>query len=182
MLMMDGDPESTAGPGPSVEDVHELSRRVAFKYSPRCPVDDVAQDVVERWLRQTESPENWRGWVARVTRNRIHDLMAGDRGGREVPVADDSAEYVFLGRAIYGPSATVIERERLREMLGGLAPAECRVLVASLDGYANGEIADMLGYASPEAVATILSKAKARIRKAVPDVNFALLPQRMYDI
>jgi len=180
--MTEADPGSEAGLEPTVEDVHQLALMSVRGYSPRSPAEDIAQDVTERWLRETEKPVRWRGWVRTVARHRVHDVMGEKRGGRELPFADHSDEYVILGGAMYGPSAGVIGRDQLRRMLGGLAPAECRVLVASLEGLTNAEIATEFGYASNASVATVLAKAKARIRAANPDVDFAIIPQRMYQI
>lgn len=170
-------------PEPSIEDVHQLAIRTARAYSPRCPAEDIAQDVAERWLRKDPKPEMWRGWVATVTRNRIRDVMGRAPAAKDLLVAPDvSDEYLILGGAIYGPSARVIARDQLRKMLGGLPPAECRVLVASLEGLTNAEIAEEFDYASTAVVSTVLAKAKARIRAANPHVDLAITPQRLYDV
>jgi DNA-directed RNA polymerase specialized sigma24 family protein len=168
------------GEEPAIEAVRELALASARGYSPRSPAEDVAQDVAERWLRQDPKPVAWRGWVRTVTRNRVHDLMATGRGGRELPLDGGGDELVALGGGVFGPSAGVVARDQLRRMLGGLGLKECRVLVASLEGLSNSEIATEFGYASNAAVATVVHRAKARIREANPGTNFDLVPERMY--
>ncbi|HVT64342.1 MAG TPA: hypothetical protein VHD81_04250 [Mycobacteriales bacterium] len=170
-------------PEPSVERVHEIAIRSARRYSPRCPAEDIAQDVVEKWLRQDPKPAKWKGWVVAVTRNQVHDVMGRQPAAKELAVDFDAVDdHRILGVALFGPSAAVIAREQLRRLLGNLPPAECRVLVASLDGLTNAEIAEAFGYANSAAVATVLSNAKGRIRAAHPDVDWEILPQRLYDV
>jgi DNA-directed RNA polymerase specialized sigma24 family protein len=167
---------------PTVEDVHHLALACVRGYSPTAPAEDIAQDVVERWLMQDPKPTAWRGWVRTVARNRVSDLMASDRGGREVPYDGTSDGYIALAGALFGPSGQTIARMRIGTLLGDLPPAECRVVLASLEGWSNAEIAAEFGYANSATVATVLARAKAKIRQASPNVRFELHDQRMYDI
>jgi DNA-directed RNA polymerase specialized sigma24 family protein len=180
--MTDRDGDSDPEQPPTAEDVHDQAIASARLYSPRCPAEDVAQDVVERWLRQDPKPIAWRGWVRTVAIRRVNDLMSADRSAREMPFDPDGEAYAALGGAVYGPSGAVIDRLRLASMLGELAPAECRVLVAHLRGLSNNEIATELDYATSASVATILNRAKTRVRDANPHLDLELVAQRMYDV
>jgi RNA polymerase sigma factor (sigma-70 family) len=164
---------------PDVAQVRDLALRVALKFSPQSPGEDIAQDVVLRWLMQDPPPQDWRAWVATVARNRVRDVMGAERGGRELPDGRVD-QLVELGTRIYGPSAQVIDRHQLRQMLGPLSERELEVLLHSLDGASNAEIADWLGYASAASVATLLSRTKRKIRDANPDTDLALRRERIY--
>ena len=184
------DVADTGDEGAHLEGVRKYAAGFARKFSPRSPVEDVAQDVVERYLKQNPKPDNWKAWTRVVTRNRVVELM--DRGyarherqldGRAGGEAESAGVTLEdLGEAIYGPSAGVLNKHVVEEVVGAIGDDDLAVMLDHFDGRSNGEIAERHGFASADVVETKLYRAKRRLRAKFPDRDLMVNPQRPYDV
>lgn len=67
-----------------------------------------------------------------------------------------------------GPSGGVLAQMGWASVGQGLGPRERQAVGLSLDGWSNREIAEHMGYASGASVAVILTRARAKVRRAFP--------------
>lgn len=176
--------------GTDLEEVRRYAARVAWNFSRNAPMEDVAQDVVERYLKQDPKPDNWKAWTRTVTRNRVVEVMARGFGAHEWQVdgraggGDDEHTVTLedLGASIYGPSAGVLNRDLVAHVLGAVSEDELQIVLEHLNERSNAEIAERHGFASPEVVATKLYRAKQKLRARFPDRDLMLNPQRGYRV
>lgn len=129
--------------------------------------EDVAQSVLITFLQQdVDNLDDWRAWVNRTARNRAVDHGRRRRwaDGREL---DASAPPKHL-REI-GPSGAAIWPRVWAELTKTLTGTEREMLLASLDGASNAEIAEDFGYASANSAGVTLSRIRAKVRAAFTD-------------
>jgi DNA-directed RNA polymerase specialized sigma24 family protein len=170
-----------------VSAVHDYAVRIARQLGRSLAHEDLAQDVVERYLRQDPPPDNLKAWTRTVTRNLATDTWRSAYANRVRLIGDrdaggetDGATLEDLGQAVYGPSAAVMDREMAAEVLAAVSVGDLAVLLDHLDGRSHADIAERHGYASPRLVATKIHRAKRRLQERFPDVGLLVNPQRPY--
>lgn len=119
---------------------------------------DVTQDVFLTAVRTVEDPtEITIGWLRRVARNRLIDLIRRDdtlRRKLRLVSSEDSADH--------GPS--VVEQIRVERAMAGLRPGQRVALVLfHVDGLSVAELAAELGR-SPKGAEALLTRARAALR------------------
>jgi RNA polymerase sigma factor (sigma-70 family) len=131
--------------------------------------EDYAASAVERLLEQRERPDNIEAWLATAIKNQYIDRFRKiqKRGGpSKREMTDEEWELEMLSFAVGSPSAKLILKDSVREILDQLKDKEKEILILSTAGYDNHEIALHLGYASNKVVATRLAQITEKVRKA----------------
>lgn len=139
--------------------------------------DDVAQDVLLRLAsRDLSEVANWRGWVATAARNRARDAIRAEQrhAHRALDGFGDDASPGEPGTPpprqlrVLGPSGSVLAAMAWARATQILRPRQREALAASLDGWSNQDIAVRMGYANAATVAVTLTRARAKLRAAIP--------------
>jgi len=145
--------------------------------------DDVAQMVLVAFLDQdVDLLTNWRGWVARAARNRAIDQQRRSRDGYWDSERFEGSAPPKKMRSL-GPSATGMWPSIWETLTATLNETEREMLLASLDGASNAEIATDFGYANANTVGVTLSRLRGKVRAAFVDrerVLDLLGVQRLY--
>jgi RNA polymerase sigma-70 factor (ECF subfamily) len=149
----------------------ELSPRV-YAYARRHCDATVAQDVVAdtflvAWRRWSDVPAEPLPWLLVVARN----TMANQRRGvlRQFRLAGSLARVEELAGPASGADHTVVERDTLARGLAQLSDAEREaLLLVAWDGLRNADAAAVAG-CSPRAFEVRLSRARARLARAVAE-------------
>ena len=131
--------------------------------------EDYAASAIERLYEQRERPENIEAWLAKAIKNQYIDRFRKiqKRGGpSKREMTDEEWELEMLSFAIGSPSAKLILKDSVEEILALLKDKEKEILILSAAGYDNHEIASHLGYASNKVVATRLAQISEKVRKA----------------
>jgi FixJ family two-component response regulator len=81
-------------------------------------------------------------------------------------MTDEEWELEMLSFAVGSPSAKLVLKDSVEEILALLKDKEKELLILSAAGYDNHEIALHLGYASNKVVATRLAQISEKVRKA----------------
>ena len=159
--------------------------------------EDVAQEVLLRFAQlDVRDLGNWEAWVTRAARNRAIDLMRAMQRHKNVEFdrfRDEAGSTYGQGRAagepmpialvMLGPSAQGMHDQLVEHATQVLTDTERRVLFRHLAGWTNTEIADELGYAGANVVAVTLSRARRKVRQAIPagmQRDLLLGDQRLY--
>lgn len=165
-------------------EAREIAIRVAARYLPgdSGEPEDVAQSVLLKLLTVPEgSVRDWRAWVNRVARNLAIDRVRQWRPtyrGREI---DPSAPPRSLTEV--GPSGRAMWPRVWAELTKELSEREREMLLASLDGASNEDIAADFGYAGAGSAAVTLHRIRVKLRQTYADrrVMLKLLGvQRIY--
>lgn len=142
--------------------------------------EEVAQETTLRLSRQDgDGLRDWRGWVWTVARNRALDVLRQQQGRRDILERHKPRE-----RDV-GPSEQGMRDAVLSQVLSVLSDRDAEMLLASLDGVPNAELAERFGLANASTVAVTLSRIRRKIRDAFPSAELrALLGDmpRVYDI
>jgi RNA polymerase sigma factor (sigma-70 family) len=175
---------------PTDDQLHEaraIALRVANRYLEPASglADDVAQATLVKFVDiDLHRAGNWRAWVNRVARNEAIDHLRREKthwwGVTDVD-ASPSAPPKPLREV--GPSAAGMWPQIITKLTETLGDREREMLLASLDGASNDDIARVFGYANGRSVAVILTRARAKVRAAFTDrqeVLELLGTQRLY--
>ena len=175
---------------PTDDQLHEaraIALRVANRYLEPATglADDVAQATLVKFVDvDLDGLGNWRAWVNRVARNEAIDHLRREKNhwwGVTDLDASPSAPPKQLREV--GPSAAGMWPQIITKLTETLGDREREMLLASLDGASNDDIARDFGYANGRSVAVILTRARAKVRAAFTDrqeVLKLLGPQRLY--
>lgn len=151
---------------------HALVLRAAYRVtgSPS-DAEDVLQTVFLRLLRRSgelAALENVPGYLHRAAVNAALDLVRARNESKNVPL--ESHESHLAAEAFQGPERQHEAGERqalLRRALSTLAPRAAEIFALHyFEGYANPEIAGMLGL-STAGVAVTLHRTRARLQKEI---------------
>lgn len=175
---------------PTDDQLHEaraIALRVANRYLEPATglADDVAQATLVKFVDvDLDRLGNWRAWVNRVARNEAIDHLRREKthwwGGTDVDASPSAAPKPL--REV-GPSAAGMWPQIITKLTETLGDREREMLLASLDGASNDDIARDFGYANGRSVAVTLTRARAKVRAAFTDrqeVLELLGPQRLY--
>jgi RNA polymerase sigma factor (sigma-70 family) len=132
--------------------------------------EDYAASAMERLIEQRERPENIEAWLRKTIKNQYIDRfrkiqLRGGPSKREM--TDEEWELEMLSYAVGSPSAMLVLKDSVDEILAQLKDREKEILILSTAGYDNHEIALYLNYASNKVVATRLAQITEKVRKAV---------------
>ncbi len=134
--------------------------------------EDYAAQAIEKLLEQKEQPANVEAWLRLTIKNQYIDRFRKieARGGvtaREW--SNERWEEEMITKAIGSPSAFVVARAYVEEILGSLKDKEKELLIMYAAGFDNHQIANYCGYKSNKIVATriaqILQKVKTQFEK-----------------
>ena len=159
--------------------------------------EDVAQEVLLRFAQlDVTDLDNWEAWVTRAARNRAIDLMRAmqrhrnvefDRFSDEAGSADGrgrpTSEPLPIALIMLGPSAQAMHHQLVEHATQVLTDTERGILFRHLAGWTNTEIANELGYAGANVIAVTLSRARRKVRQAIPagmQRDLLLGDQRLY--
>jgi RNA polymerase sigma factor (sigma-70 family) len=137
--------------------------------------DDLAQEVVARFVALDEPAENPQAWATTVATNLANDWHRRDQGrqGRlGDPVAPDDPS-VDMGiaaiqrhlDALVAPSLQAMNRAVAEQIAIELTPRELELMTLVADGYPHAEIAERLGYAGADSVKATAARIRRRIRE-----------------
>lgn len=161
-------PESDPAVAALFELHHERIYRVARRITGSAEdAEDVLQTVFLRLLRREDPvprPDAAASYLHRAATNAALDVLRRRKAARSEPIEDPD-------RLVHGEPGPEDARrgaelgERVRRALGGLSPRAAEMFVLRhFDGYANREIARMLG-TSWSTVAVTLHRTRARLQK-----------------
>ncbi len=120
--------------------------------------EDLAQSALKRLWGLEELPRNPSAWLQTTIRN-----LATDRYRRDLlrPEARELEDHVDPNSL----ASLVVRRAGIRDALDQLSPRHREALLLSAAGYTNAEIAQELGFGSPESVAATLSRLRRQLRQ-----------------
>jgi len=167
---------SDPAPSSSLEAIfqahHALVLRAAYRVtgSPS-DAEDVLQTIFLRLVRRSAelaAMENVPGYLHRAAVNAALDLVRARNESKNVPL--ESHESHLAAEAFRGPEGQQEARERqalVRRALSTLAPRAAEIFALHyFEGYANPEIANMLGL-STAGVAVTLHRTRSRLQKEI---------------
>lgn len=129
--------------------------------------DVVADTFLVAWRRRSDVPERALPWLLVVARNTIANRRRGEH--RQGLLTDTAAVLERLAGPAVGADQTVIERALLLEALTTLSEAEREaLLLVAWSPLTRGEAAKVAG-CSQRAFEVRLSRARARLSRALDD-------------
>ena len=130
---------------------------------------DLSSLVLEKLLKAESRPENVEAWIRLVTRTTFIDLWRARSGIQKEDITGfNKVEDPIFSRAVkvslLGPKSAYIIRESVEEVLSLLSEKHQRLVLMVAAGFSSQEIADDLGYASPQAVANQMRRIKKEMK------------------
>jgi DNA-directed RNA polymerase specialized sigma24 family protein len=132
--------------------------------------EDYAAQAIEKLLQQEARPNNVEGWLALTIKRQYIDRFKKieARGGRSNRnLSDEQWEMEMISHAVRSPSVMIQRREQVEEVLNVLNQKEKEILILSVAGYDNHEIAMHLGYKTNKIVATRLAQIAKKVQEAL---------------
>lgn len=150
----------------------KLARRLSKskKQALSLGAEDYAAQAIEKLLQQEDRPNNVEGWLALTIKRQYIDRFKKieARGGRSNRnLSDEQWEIEMVSHAVRSPSLLVGRREQVEEVLNLLNQKEKEILILSVAGYDNHEIAMHLGYKTNKIVATRLAQIAKKVQEAL---------------
>jgi RNA polymerase sigma factor (sigma-70 family) len=130
---------------------------------------DLASNVMEKLIKAEERPENIEAWIRRVTTTTFIDMWRTRSKYKKEDIDNDQhMEDQFFLRQItetmMGPKTAFILQETVNELLGELSEKNQKLVLMKAAGFSSAEIAEELGYASPQAVSNQLRRIQEQIK------------------
>jgi RNA polymerase sigma factor (sigma-70 family) len=124
---------------------------------------DLASNVMEKLLKAEERPENIEAWIKRVTKTTFIDMWRTRSRLQKVDIDEfqDIEDQHFLravSETLAGPKTAFMIQESVNEVLGYLSERHQKLVLMKAAGFTPTEIAEELGYASPQAVSNQLRR------------------------
>jgi DNA-directed RNA polymerase specialized sigma24 family protein len=132
--------------------------------------EDYASQAIEKLLQQENRPNNVEGWLALTIKRQYLDRfkkIQARGGGSNRDLTDEQWEMEMVSHAVRSPSLLVGRREQVEEVLNVLNQKEKEILILSVAGYDNHEIAMHLGYKTNKIVATRLAQIVKKVNEAL---------------
>lgn len=131
--------------------------------------EDYAAQAIEKLLQQEKRPANIEGWLAltinRQYIDRFKKIQArGGASNREL--TDEQWEKEMVSHALGSPSALVMVKESVGEVLSVLNEKEKELLILSAAGFDNHQIAIYANYKNNKIVATRLAQIADKVRQS----------------
>ena len=130
---------------------------------------DLASNVMEKLVEAANRPENVEAWIRRVTTTTFIDMWRTRSKYKKEDIDNDQhMEDQFFLRQItetmMGPKTAFILQETVTELLGELSEKNQKLVLMKAAGFSSAEIAEELGYASPQAVSNQLRRIQEQIK------------------
>jgi DNA-directed RNA polymerase specialized sigma24 family protein len=138
------------------------SKKTATSLGP----EDYASQAIEKLLQQENRPNNVEGWLALTIKRQYFDRfrkIQARGGGSNRDLSDEEWEMEMVSHAVRSPSLMVQRKEQVEQVLNVLNEKEKEILILSVAGYDNHEIAMHLGYGSNKIVATRLAQIVKKV-------------------
>ena len=138
--------------------------------------EDYAAQAIEKLLQQENRPANVEGWLALTINRQYIDRFKKIqiRGGDIKRVlTDEEWEKEMISHAMASPSAFIVVKEFVEEILSVLNDKEKEILILSAAGFDNHQIAIYANYKNNKIVATRLAQIAKKVRKSVESVTRA---------
>jgi DNA-directed RNA polymerase specialized sigma24 family protein len=132
--------------------------------------EDYASQAIEKLFSQEERPINVEGWLALTVKRQYLDRfkkIQARGGGSNRDLSDEQWEMEMISHAVHSPSMVIQRRDQVEEVLNVLNQKEKEILILSVAGYDNHEIAMHLNYGSNKIVATRLAQISKKVQKAL---------------
>ena len=129
--------------------------------------EDYAAQAIEKLLEQKEQPANVEAWLRLTIKNQYIDRFRKieARGGvTQREWSNERWEEEMITRAIGSPSAFVVARAHVEEILGSLKDKEKELLIMYAAGFDNHQIANYANYKSNKIVATRIAQILQKVR------------------
>jgi len=123
--------------------------------------EDYAASAIEKLLEQKERPANIEAWLRLTINNQYIDRfrkIAARGGVTHREWSNERWEDEMITKAIGSPSAFVVARDYVEEILGTLNEKEKELLIMFAAGFDNHQIADYCDYANNKVVATRIAQ------------------------
>ena len=132
--------------------------------------EDYASQAIEKLLQQEARPNNVEGWLALTIKRQYIDRfkkIEARGGGSNRNLSDEQWEMEMISHAVRSPSLLIQRRDQVEEVLNVLNQREKEILILSVAGYDNHEIAMHLGYKTNKIVATRLAQIAKKVQDAL---------------
>ena len=131
---------------------------------------DLASNVMEKLVQAENRPENVEAWIRRVTTTTYIDMWRARSKFSKVDIdSDQNLEDGFFLRQIsetmMGPKTAYMLQESVNEILGFLSERNQKMVLMKAAGFTTTEIAEDLGYGSPQAVSNQLRRIQDEIKE-----------------
>jgi RNA polymerase sigma factor (sigma-70 family) len=148
-----------------------IARRAAYgrNRSAVNSAQDLASLVIEKLLKEDSRPPNIEAWIKKVTKTTFIDLWRTRTKFSKVDIDDFDAETDEkfarqVTETLMGPKTAYMLQESIQEILGFLSEKHQRLTLMSAAGFSAQEIAEELGYASPQAVNNQLRRIREDVQ------------------
>lgn len=132
--------------------------------------EDYAATAIELLWKQQNRPPNIEGWLG-LTINRMyihrHRKIMRRGGLSERNIDEEGWETEMISYTLGGPSAVVLIKLQVAEILNLLTSKEQEMLSMAVAGYDNHEIAELLGYKSNKIVSTRLKQISKKVQSLI---------------
>ena len=142
--------------------------------------EDYAAQAIEKLLEQREQPANVEAWLRLTIKNQYIDRFRKieARGGvTQREWSNERWEEEMITRAIGSPSAFVVARAHVEEILGTLKDKEKELLILHAAGFDNHQIAIYANYKNNKIVATRLAQIAEKVKTEVEKLSPSGRPQ-----
>jgi len=132
--------------------------------------EEYASQAIEKLLQQEARPNNVEGWLALTIKRQYIDRfkkIEARGGGSNRNLSDEQWEMEMISHAVRSPSLLIQRRDQVEEVLNVLNQREKEILILSVAGYDNHEIAMHLGYKTNKIVATRLAQIAKKVQEAL---------------
>ena len=136
--------------------------------------EDYAAQAIEKLLEQREQPANVEAWLRLTIKNQYIDRFRKieARGGvTQREWSNERWEEEMITRAIGSPSAFVVARAHVEEILGTLKDKEKELLIMHAAGFDNHQIAIYANYKNNKIVATRLAQIAEKVKTEVEKIS-----------
>jgi RNA polymerase sigma factor (sigma-70 family) len=133
---------------------------------------DLASNVMEKLVQAENRPENVEAWIRRVTTTTYIDMWRARSKLKKVDIDNyqdtDDADFLrAVSETLMGPKTAYILQESVNEILGFLSEKHQKLVLMYAAGFTPTEIAEDLGYASPQAVSNQMRRIQELITEHV---------------
>ena len=139
--------------------------------------EDYASQAIEKLLQQETRPNNVEGWIALTIKRQYIDRfkkIQARGGGSNRDLTDEQWEIEMVSHAIRSPSLMIQRRDQVEQVLSVLNDKEKEILILSVAGYDNHEIAMYLDYRTNKIVATRLAQIRSKVLSKVDQLTSSL--------
>jgi len=139
--------------------------------------EDYAAQAIEKLLQQENRPNNIEGWIALTIKRQYIDRfkkIQARGGGSNRDLTDEQWEIEMVSHAVRSPSLLVQRRDQVEQILSVLSDKEKEILILSVAGYDNHEIAMYLDYRTNKIVATRMAQIRNKVLSKVDQLGSSL--------